>query len=294
PGAHVEYFFRKSDAPAGLTSIEYGPDTNFVFQDTEGSNDGHRWQEFSVLPDRWKDGAWAVADRDAPAPACMLYIDWEDRRGDERFWVGIADTIGATAGSYVSGKPSGRWGAHNGWHARGDQDITVAIATDPSIAVYTHGGQPGTLWDMFGVKAAESATTSGSLASRTTVDPTGDQTGKKTLNGPSGTMLRQYYRTLLILTADLNANIGPYTDKGDNDVGLLQDFAYTAAGGFPRPRGVWAMGRGFVEGQSNQIGNPTWITSYFGVGLASGDYRSYAGNSKDIRDLITFAPVHAP
>jgi hypothetical protein len=92
----------------------------------------------------------------------MLYVDWEDRRGDERVWVGIADSIGATAVA--------RYGAHNGWHARGDQDITVAIATDPSIAVYRHGGQPGTIWDMFGIKASESPTTSSSLASRTTTN----------------------------------------------------------------------------------------------------------------------------
>jgi hypothetical protein len=110
-------------------------------------------------------------------------------------------------------------------------------------------------------------------------------------------MLRQYYRLLLILTADLNAgNIGPYTDKGDNDVGLLQDFTNTVAGGFPRPRGVWAMGSGFVEGQvtGGAAGHPTFPTTYFGAGLASGSYRIYAGNSNDIPDLITFAPVHAP
>jgi hypothetical protein len=58
--------------------------------------------------------------------------------------VSVADSICATTPA--------RYGAHNGWRARGDQDITVAIATDPSIAVYTHGGQPGTIWDMFGVK----------------------------------------------------------------------------------------------------------------------------------------------
>src|SRR5262249_5933655 len=57
PGAHVQYFFRdqKDTAvpgpPDGLC-----PDTNTVFpQNTEGpSFDAHRWQEFSILPDRWK------------------------------------------------------------------------------------------------------------------------------------------------------------------------------------------------------------------------------------------------
>jgi hypothetical protein len=284
PGSHVQYFFRKSDATSP-TTFEMCPDTNNIFQPGEANTDGHRWQQFGVLPDRWKDGAWSIADRNAPAPACMLYVDWEDRRGDERFWVGVADSIGATAAQ--------RYGAHNGWRARGDQDITVAVGTDPSIAVYTHGGQPGTIWDMFGVKASESSTTSSSLGSRTTVDPAGFQTGKKNLNGPTGLMLRHYYRILLILTGDLNAgNIGPYPDKGDNDVGLLQDFA-TGVGGSAKPRAVWVMGRGFVEGQmtGGTAAHPTFPPDYFGAGLVSGDYRSYAGNTDDIVDLIPNAPI---
>jgi len=286
PGSHVEYFFRKCDVSTPAT-FEMAPDTNFIFQPSEGSSDGHRWQQFGVLPDRWKDGAWSAADRNASAPACMLYIDWCDRRGDERAWVGIADSIGATTPS--------RYGAHNGWHARGDQDITVAVATDPTIAVYKHGGQPGTIWDMFGIKASESSTTSSSLGSRTTVDPTGLMTGKKTLTGPSGDMLRRYYRILLILTGDLNAgNIGPYTDKGDNDVGLLQDFASGVAGTF-KPRAVWVMGSGFVEGQTTTLpasgGHPSFPQAYFGAGLVSGDYRSFAANTNDIVDLIPNAPI---
>jgi hypothetical protein len=284
PGAHVEYFFRKGDV-GNPSAFGLAPDTNMVFQPAEDSNDGHRWQEFSVLPDRWKDGAWSASYRDASAPACMLYIDWADHRGDERVWVGIADSIGATA--------QARWGAHNGWHARGDQDITVSVGTDPTIAVYPHGGQPGTIWDMFGVKASENPTGGPSLASRTTTEPTGFMTGKKNLNGPSGLMLRQYYRILFILTADLGAgNIGPFVDKGDDDVGLLQDFASGVAG-TPKPRAVWVMGRRFVEGQmtGGQFAHPTFPPTYFGAGLVSGDYRSYAGNTNDIVDLIPNAPI---
>jgi len=212
-----------------------------------------------------------------------------DRRGDERFWVGIADSIGVTQAS--------RWGAHNGWHARGDQDITqslqTVIGTPNDWGVYRHGGQPGTIWDMFGVKASESSTTSASLGSRTTTDPAGLQTGKKNLNGPSGLMLRNYYRILLILTGDLNGgNIGPYSDKGDNDVGLIQDFASGVAG-TSKPRAVWVMGRGFVEGQitGGASAHPTFPPTFFGTGLVSGDYRSYAGNTNDIVDLTPNAPI---
>jgi hypothetical protein len=266
-----------------------GPDTNFVIQDSEASTDGHRWQQFGVLPDRWKDGAWPIQDRNASAPACMLYVDWCDRRGDERYWVSIADSIGTTSVS--------RYGAHNGWHARGDQDITQSLQTVIGTAndwgVYRHGGQPGTLWDMYGVKASESSTLSPSLASRTTVNPTGFQTGKKNLNGPTGLMLRHYYRILVILTGDLGAgNIGPYPDKGDNDVGLLQDFGSGVAGS-SKPRAVWAMGRGFVEGQitGGTAGHPTFPPTYFGAGLVSGDYRSYATNTDDVIDLVPNSPI---
>jgi hypothetical protein len=286
PGSHVEYFFRKS-AVTNSAVFEMCPDTNLIVpQSAEGSNDGHRWQQFGVLPDRWKDGAWSIADRNAPAPACMLYVDWEDRRGDERLWVGIADSIGATA--------STRFGAHNGWHARGDQDITVAIATDPTIAVYTHGGQPGTIWDMFGVKASESSTTSSSLGSRATTAGTGFQTGKSNLNGPTGLMLRNYYRVLLALTGDLNAgNIGPYADKGDNDVGLLQDFASGTAG-TSQPRAIWFQGRNFMEGQITGGGaaHALFVNSFFGAGLSTGDYRFFAGNTNNITDLIPVAPIN--
>jgi hypothetical protein len=285
PGSHVEYFFRRCDLAA--TSIaDLGPDTMQVIQGSEGSTDGHRWQEFCVLPDRWKDGLWAANDRDASAKACMLFIDWEDRRGDERFWVGFADTIGATL--------PGRFGAHNGWHARGDQDITVAIGTDPTIAVYPHGGQPGTLWDMFGVKASESSTTSGSIGNRGAAAPIGFMAGKENKNGPTGDMLREYYRVLFALTGDLNAgNIGPYADKGDQDILLLTNFANDANPGTVTPRAVWIQGRGFVEGQitGGAAGHPTFPPTFFGAGLASGDYRSYAANTNDIPDLTYNAPV---
>src|SRR6185295_12174918 len=142
---------------------------------------------FSILPDRWKDGAWNPNYQNAAAAACMLYIDWVDRRGDETAWVSIADTIGATSGAYAPcpgcvgadaafGRPTGRWGSHNGWHASGTQAASDALANgpvgqDPTIAVYKHGGAPGTFWDMYGVKAAESGTVSYSLANRAASRP---------------------------------------------------------------------------------------------------------------------------
>src|SRR5262249_47832785 len=58
PGSCVQYFFRRAE---GGTSTMTGmvPDTNVIYpQSSERSNDAHRWQEFSILPDRWKDAGY--------------------------------------------------------------------------------------------------------------------------------------------------------------------------------------------------------------------------------------------
>jgi hypothetical protein len=98
PGAHVEYFFRDQNRYDARVRCGLCPDTNVVFpQITEGpSYDGHRWQEFSVLPDRWKDPNYLhpVFQTFGRGPACLLVVDWNDRRGDELAWVSVADTIG--------------------------------------------------------------------------------------------------------------------------------------------------------------------------------------------------------
>src|SRR5262249_2620543 len=95
PGSHVQYFYRKSHASnplgTGLTNPSaMCPDTNFITpQNDEGSSDQHRWQQFGVLPDRWKSFGGAGA-------ACMLYIDLNDRRGNEGRFVSVMDSLGAT------------------------------------------------------------------------------------------------------------------------------------------------------------------------------------------------------
>ena len=121
------------------------PETTYgTPQRAEGSTDGHRWQEFSVLPDRWKDPLTNDFPRGA-GMACMLYVDLNDRRGDERVWVSVADSLGATA--------LNRRGAHNGWQANCDACLTDAVgdplnvSTNAAIARYDHGGQPGLALD---------------------------------------------------------------------------------------------------------------------------------------------------
>ncbi len=116
PGAHVEYFLRGQEELArNDAAFVMVPETTFVNpQNNESSSDGHRWQQFGVLPDRWKATSFnsgaTPGESGAQGMACMLYVDLNDRRGDERAWVSIADSIGATASS--------RRGNHNGWKAQ--------------------------------------------------------------------------------------------------------------------------------------------------------------------------------
>jgi len=108
-----------------------------------------------VLPDRWKNAAFG-----GHGMACMLYVDLNDRRGNEGRFVGVMDSTGGTVPS--------KWGAHNGWHAPGTVNIDgLDVRTNMSVAVSNKNSQPGTTWDMYGVKASESLTTSaGQLGSR--------------------------------------------------------------------------------------------------------------------------------
>jgi hypothetical protein len=129
-------------------------------QPQESSTDQHRWQQFSVLPDRWKNNAFGGAGM-----ACMLYVDLNDRRGNEGRFVGVMDSISGTAAA--------KRGAHNGWSAPGTTDITTTpggwdARTDATGTVVANkNSQPGTTWDMYGVKASESLTTSaGGIGSR--------------------------------------------------------------------------------------------------------------------------------
>jgi hypothetical protein len=239
------------------------PDTQMVCpQNGEGSVDGERWQHFAVLPDRWKDPAYGGA-----GPACMLYVDWNDRRGDERVWVSIADTIGATAAS--------KYGAHNGWHARGDRDVN-----DPAGFVSAHGGQPGTTWDMYQVKASESLTTpAGTLGSRLSYRNAAvpAMTNRTTRQGPTPEMLSAYYKVLLILTGDLNSGIlGPFKNRSPDDVAMIRSFLLDATP--DSPRGVFIEGDGFVEDAVTGASQADLLHNYLGVDLESDFYQEYSGS----------------
>jgi len=278
PGTNVEYFFRREDAAGSGGQCEgtpcMVPDTNVVFpQAGEGSSDAHRWQEFSVLPDAWKYHG------DGIGMACMLYVDLNDRRGNERVWVSIADSLGATAAA--------KYGAHNGWHAPGGGTPDVNLT---SSFVRNLNEQPGTTWDMFGTKASESLNSkSGTIGSWNGNHAASLVDGKWSTQGPSIGMLTAYYKVMLILSGDLNSTIiGPGLNFGADDVLMIQDFLADGSSG--EHRGVFIEGDGWVEaaGAGSQL---SLMINWFKVRLRDPSYLTFSQNDDLCLDLIPSAPI---
>lgn len=289
-GASVQYFFRKEDSANIGVNAGMMPDTNSVFpQNSEGSFDGHRWQYFSILPDRWKDADYRhpVLGSFGLGEACMLVIDNNDRRGDERAWVGVADTIGAT-------RPA-KYGAHNGWHAAGGQDIE-----DPAARVAANLGIPGTTWDMYNVKASESLTTgAGSFgnryAFRNAANPQIDL--KHAELGPTEEMMNTFYDIVFLMSGDLNSGVlGPFSNRTQDDVFLLTQ--WVQAGNTVSPdRGLHIMGNGFVESNFNEgpgSDQDAFNVNVLGLTLRNNSYALESGNLERTPDLLASAAIAAP
>lgn len=281
PGSHVQYFYRKSHSANPTLSYKMCPDTNFITsQGSEGSSDQHRWQQFSVLPDRWKDAAFGGA-----GAACMLYVDNNDRRGNEGRFVATMDSIGATSAAAR--------GAFNGWSAPGTTDIAgLDVRTDLTVTV-NKNNQPGTTWDMYGVKASESLTTSaGALGSRlANRSGMGFAAGRESKAGPTPEMLRTYYKVVALLSGDLTSGVlGPFTNRSQDDIALLNDFL-TASGGTSQPRGIFVQGDGFGQSEKQTAGinasHGTFLTDKLGVIFRNASYQSISGNVNDCADIIT-------
>jgi hypothetical protein len=217
----------------------------------------------------------------------MLYIDLNDRRGNEGRFVGVMDTIGGTA--------SAKYGAHNGWHAAGTFDITTydARTNAGGATVANKNSQPGTTWDMYGVKASESLTTSAGapgsrLANRSSM---GFAANKYSVAGPTPEMLRAYYRMVAILSGDLNSGVlGPFVNRSQNDIALLNDYL-TAAAGLAQPRGLFIQGDGFGQSEKATGGidpqHTQFLTDKLGVVFRAASYQSLAGNLNDCADILT-------
>ena len=283
-GAHVQYFFRKSHAVDPLLSIAMCPDTNLIFpQNGEGSSDGHRWQQFGVLPDRWKDPSFGGAGM-----ACLLFVDNNDRRGNERVWVSVMDSIGGTSLADA--------GNHNGWARLPASTIISGIPiSDPSIApgvVSNKNKHAGTTWDMYGVKASESLTTqAGAFGSRLAAKAIGVAAGKDSRQGPTPEMLRTYYRMVALLSGDLTSGVlGPFANRSQNDIALLNDFLQTP-GGTAQPRGLLVSGNGFAQSETQSGGvdpvHTDFLALRLGMTLRNGSYQAVAANVNSCADLIT-------
>jgi len=281
PGAHVQYFYRKSACADSVLAHVLVPDTNRVWQPGEGSVDGHRWQQFGVLPDRWKYEVFGGGGM-----PCMLYVDWNDRRGNERVFVSIMDSLGGTS-PY-------KYGAHNGWHAPA---LPGPLALDDLAGYPVHGRnqQPGTTWDMYGVRAAESgaagAVSLGSrLANRSGM---GFAAGKHARTGPTPEMLRRFYRLLTVFTGDLNSGLtGLFLDKSQDDIGMFNDFlTANSAGSTAQPRGLYVGGDGFVQSEDllngQNASHGQFLATKLGLTLRNGSYQAVANNVNECADLVT-------
>ena len=282
PGSHVAYFYRKSHAIDPLVRYAMCPDTNFITpQNSEGSTDQHRWQQFSVLPDRWKNNAFGGS-----GSACMLYVDLNDRRGNEGRFVGVADSTCFTQAV--------KRGAHNGWFAAGTTNIVgLDVRSDMSVAVSNKNSQPGTTWDMYGVKASESLTSSaGNLGSRLANRAgMGFASGRESRQGPTPDMLRAYYRVVAILSGDLNSGVfGPFVNRSQNDIALLNDYLTQTAGSF-QPRGIFIQGDGFGQSEKAAGGidpaHTQFMTDKLGVVFRNPSYQSISGNTNGCADILT-------
>jgi hypothetical protein len=162
-----------------------------------------------------------------------------------------------------------------------------------SVAVSHRNSQPGTVWDMYGVKASESLSSGvGSpgnrLAHRAGM---GFAAGREAKQGPTPEMLRAYYRTMFILSGDISSAIlGPFTNRSQNDVALLNDFL-TGAGGTVQPRGMFVQGDGFVTSEKATGGidpsHTLFLTDKLGVIFRNASYVSLSGNANNCVDLLT-------
>jgi hypothetical protein len=287
PGAHVQYFFRKSGLAFPTITATCPDTTRITSQAGESNTDGHRWQQFGVLPDRWKDPAFGGAGM-----ASMLYIDLDDRRGEERVFVSEMDSLGGTAQT--------KWGAHNGWHAIGGpgavpNSSTLTIA-DPRVTSYPNKNQqPGTTWDMYGTKASESlATTACTIGDRYANRASmGLLTGKQSRVGPTKEALRAYYRIIALNPGDLDTGgiLGPYTNRSQNDIDILNDYLVTPVGGAGQPRGIYVTSDGFAfsEVQAGAIdpSHLTFMSTKLGITFRANSYQFVSGNQNNCADLLT-------
>jgi flagellar hook capping protein FlgD len=275
PGAHVEYFFRVHRMNG---TVSLFPDTNCVTPISTDHGPQHRWQAFSILPDRWKAAAYGGL-----GTPCALVVDLSTGTREQQYWCEIADSIGAT-------RPS-KYGASTGWHTVGFVAGEAPVdPNDPANNVNSGGpgfvaanlGAPGTSWDLYRVNKAydNCIGNAGALGGRYGNVPAG-----QFVPGPTKEMLETFYRIVVLLTGDRDAQIlGPIFDRSQNDVNVLTAFATTSPPGSPRV--VIAQGGGFAESE-----NGPFSIGVMGVALGPTSYRVASGTTGSEVRLPLFSPL---
>ena len=286
PGSHVQYFLRKSQV-FGHGGYAMVPDTQTIApQRGEDSYDGHRWQEFSVLPDRWKDSQFG-----GYGMACHLFVDYDDRRGDELVWASVMDSVCGTAAS--------KWGAHSGWHA--SRAVNLDGNTNPSLqaqAFVYKNAQAGTNWDMYAVRASESGGFVGTrLGGRLGLQGADRLVGHDARVAPTPDMLKQYYTAITLLSGDLDTRVlGPYADMPEDDIALITDFLTSSLGLASKPRGFLAAGSGFAESEGGWASDPVhqdFLSRQLGLWFVNGSYAALANSYDACTDLTSTAAISA-
>src|SRR5947208_13266074 len=115
--------------------------------------------------------------------------------------------------------------------------------------------------------------------------------GGEAKSGPTPEMLRAYYRTVAILTGDLNSGLlGPFTNRSQNDIALLNDYL-TQSSGSAQPRGIFIQGDGFGQSEKAAGGidpsHTQFLTDKLGVVFRNPSYQSISGNTNACADILT-------
>jgi hypothetical protein len=277
PGAHVEWFLRRSlieNQAVGAAQLLF--DTTTVFPQDPGGNtdfDAERWSSFDVLPDLWKSSRFGGAGL-----ACMLMIDGNDRRGADPQYRGAADSLGY-------GKTSG---ATSGWHVVDPSGTNAAGTTgrgpnNPAGFVAANLGQYGLNYDHYDIKASESGEAGHPGARLASIQAPGNSDLKRTdKSGPSPAQLATFYTTVLHLAGDLN--ITTLDDKitsqeQADDITLYDTYLTGASSG--NNRGVWLSGDGIMEDAWNLTAANfnLFLINDFGSDLSAGNYKALSAST---------------
>jgi hypothetical protein len=154
------------------------------------------------------------------------------------------------------------------------------VGGDDSIARRDNGGQAGSKWDLWNGGSGVAG-----LANRAAAQPLpGDlEEGMTARTGPTGDMLRHFYRNLVFLTGASTVHVfGRVPDRTNDDMAMLNDFAINSAG-TAKPRSVYLIGPGFCEALTDPLTDPpaggaAFLGTYFGVILRNTSYRTFSGN----------------